>query len=126
MHLGNYEKAVSEISKAADSIQWFGKIGTKVEDMELATTEALAAAYRAQSLNLSRKKYETFSEILNASIESNWLALRAWWLERRAREIVLDDLNDFEDLFIRHTDAMLEYPSAGGFIAGFSPTSFAK
>jgi hypothetical protein len=63
---------------------------------------------------------------LQAQLEAPALEIRAWWNERPARELTVDELENFEDLYIRNTDAMLEYGTLGTFAASFPRTSIER
>jgi hypothetical protein len=54
------------------------------------------------------------------------LRLRAWWLDRQARRIGLEELDDLEDLFIRNTDSMVAYSTLGTALANFNLRSMRK
>jgi hypothetical protein len=45
---------------------------------------------------------------------------------RRARQILIDDLHDIEDLTIRNTDSLLEYPTLGEALAGLSSSALSR
>ena len=119
LHKGDASAAERLISVAEGEQQWFGKIGTNQNDVEFASLIALAAAYRAKAAALlDRAESGYWQEAVNR-VESSVLRLKAWWMERRIRRFAVEELNDFEDLYIRHTDTMLEYPTLGSAIAGY-------
>jgi hypothetical protein len=109
-----------------DGTQWFGKIGTNQNDLIVATTISLSQALRRKN------------KIIESSLSSGvreWLAnkkviltnsLEAWWLMRRARQMLLGELHDVEDLSIRNTDSLLEYPTFGEALRGLSQSSLSR
>ncbi len=116
---GEVNKAVEILERTAASTQWFGRIGTNENDFRFANTIALGIAYLAKAESLEDRQSSGVKDYLHSVYEQKLLRLKSWWLMRRAREIALDELNDFEDLWIRHTDAMLEYPTLGEMLAGY-------
>jgi hypothetical protein len=123
LHGGNVDGALTHFRSAMDGTQWFGKIGTNQNDLVVAATISLAQA-------LTRK-----NKILALTVPSNWnewltqykarfsIAVDAWWNMRRARQILLGELNDLEDLTIRNTDSLIEYPTLGEVLSGLSRQS---
>ncbi len=116
---GDINKAISELTEAQERQQWFGKIGTNQNDVQFATLTSLSQALDAKISTIRDTAYVHFWGKFLAYGEIPWLELRSWWLARRARQIAIEELDDFEDLSIRHTDAMVEYPTMGSVLAGF-------
>ncbi len=124
LHTGNVARAIRRFETALDGTQWFGKIGTNQNDLLVASTISLAQALRAEA------------NILRATVPPSWAAwaesekriaansLRAWWLMRRARQMLIGELKRIEDLTIRNTDSLLEYPTLGDVLAGLSGAAF--
>lgn len=121
---GDIDGAVEQLTMSLERQQWFGKIGTDLNDLLLAANISLAQALDAKRAKLADTYFESFSQHLVAIAESYWLSARSWWLRRRARQIAVNELEDFEDLLVRHTDAMVEYPTLGNFTRDFSQLSF--
>ncbi len=121
---GDTEKALEYLSHALEREQWFGKIGTNENDLRFAATITLAQALKARAKAIQDISYSSLAESLRAQAEIPVLKLRAWWHNRRAREIALSELNDFEDLVVRNTDTMIEYPTLGSVIEGFPRRAF--
>lgn len=126
LHSNNLDSALELIRQAAEEEQWFGKIGTNQNDVTFAANVAFAQALNAQAVALEDRAYESFVEKAQAKLQIPFLRLRAWWLNRQARRIALEELDDFEDLFIRNTDSMVAYPTLGSALAGFSTRSLRK
>lgn len=110
---GQIDSAVSLLESAIARRQWFGKIGTSEDDLFAGASVSLAQALLAQN------------SWLKTTIDANWVEsvknfsrritnrLRSKWLKRRALQVLGEDLQHFEDLYIRNTDSMLEYYSLG-------------
>ena len=118
---GEPEKAEKLLKQAADREQWYGKIGTDPEDLQLSASLSLAQMYLAKIELLRDEPLETLSgkKITNTA-QAIWLRVQAWWQLRKARQIAVSELHNFEDLYIRNTDSMLEYPTLGIFFSGVS------
>jgi len=120
---GSFDKALENVKTATDRQQWFGKIGTNENDVRFASSVTSGQALAAKANALRREPSSSFAATLRKWAEIPILELRSWWNFRRARQISLEELNDFEDMWIRHTDAMLEYPTLGEALAGFPESS---
>jgi len=126
LHTGNVERAIKRFETSLQGTQWFGKIGTNQNDLMVAATVSLAQALRRENNILTFRRPETWSEwvMLKRARASN--SIRGWWLMRRARQILIDDLNDIEDLAIRNTDSLLEYPTLGEVLADLSESALSR
>lgn len=122
LHTGHIEEAVKHLEDATERQQWFGKIGTNPNDLRAATMLSLAQALRAENNVLQSEVYESFTTWLENQRKITTNAVRSWWLLRRTRQLLAEDLGDFEDLYIRNTDSMLEYHTLGDVLEGI-PTS---
>jgi tetratricopeptide (TPR) repeat protein len=126
LHNGNVDRAIEHFRSAMDGTQWFGKIGTNQNDLIVGATISLSQA-------LSHK-----ANIIRSTVSSSWSnwfeqrasrishSVEAWWLMRRARQMLTGELNDIEDLQIRNTDSLLEYPTLGEVLRGLSARSLAR
>jgi tetratricopeptide (TPR) repeat protein len=126
LHTGKVDRAIQRFRSAMDGTQWFGKIGTNQNDLVVAATISLSQALRRKN-NIIRNSIssgltEWFSN--KRLILAN--TLEAWWLMRRARQMLLGELNDVEDLSIRNTDSLLEYPTFGEALRGLSQASLSR
>ena len=126
LHKSETEKALTMLERAAEEQQWFGKIGTNENDVRFAATISLAQALRARAEELRDFENTSTANFLLNQAKTLFLLARAWWLERRGRQIGLEELDGLEDLSIRNTDTMLEYPTFGSLLAGFNSRSFQK
>jgi len=119
LHTGKIDQAVSNLEKTLEGRQWFGKIGTDEADLKAGAMISLAQALHIRvnhrALTLSSSLSESADNIL-ANISDKF---RAWWLFRRARQILSDDLTNLEDIHIRNTDSLIEYPTFGDLLSGF-------
>jgi tetratricopeptide (TPR) repeat protein len=126
LHSGRVDSAIQRFRSAMDGTQWFGKIGTNQNDLIVAATISLGQALRRKNniirSSLTSSMREWFSN--QRAILAN--GLESWWLLRRARQMLLDDLRDVEDLSIRNTDSLLEYPTLGETLRGLSRSSLAR
>ncbi len=116
LHTGKVDRALEHLEAAAERRQWFGKIGTSEEDLRAAVLASLAQALNAKSNHLRFARYESFSERLESLRQRTVNTARSWWFARRARQTLAEDLTDFEDIYVRNTDSMLEYPTLGHLI----------
>jgi tetratricopeptide (TPR) repeat protein len=126
LHSGDVDKAIEHFRSALDGTQWFGKIGTNQNDLLVAATISLAQALRSKAnierTTVSASWRESFDKIRSITYHS----LESWWLMRRARQMLTGDLNDIEDLQIRNTDSLLEYPTFGEVLSGLSTQSLKR
>lgn len=113
LHTGKVDKALEHLEAAAERRQWFGKIGTSENDLRAAVLASLAQALDAKSNHLRVVQYGSLTDRLESLRQRAVNSTRAWWLRRRARQVLAEDLEDFEDLYVRNTDSMLEYPTLG-------------
>jgi tetratricopeptide (TPR) repeat protein len=113
LHTGFLEEALKHLEAATERQQWFGKIGTNPDDLRAATTISLAQTLAAANNHLNLESPESPGEWFSIQKRKISNTLRSWWLMRRARQILSEDLKDFEDLYIRSTDSMLEYHTLG-------------
>lgn len=125
LHTGRIRKAIEQLERALDSIQWFGKIGTSQEDLKAALLLSLSQAYDRFSKMIPLERPASWSQWANSKADIATAQFKSWWYMRRAKEMLLEDLEDFEDLSIRNTDSMLEYPTLGELVATL-PKGYAK
>lgn len=126
LHTGNVDRAIKRFETSLQGTQWFGKIGTNQDDLQVAATISLAQALLRQNNILAFHQPATWGEWLDQKKTRAENSLRAWWLFRRARQMLIDDLNDIEDLTIRNTDSLLEYPTLGEALSGLSNSALSR
>lgn len=119
LHAGDIESAIKHLEQALQKRQWFGKIGTSQEDMAAAVHFSMAQALVRRINHRDSKLYPTWRGWIQARKDSMVDYLRARWMFRRARQILAEDLKDLEDLSIRNTDSLLEYPTLGELLRTF-------
>jgi len=110
---GDVEKAIPLLEQSADREQWYGKIGTNSNDLKLAAAQALSIAYDSAAEYAVDKPHRNILQKAQSTATSLGLKAQAWWQARKARQVAIVELEDFEDLFIRNTDSMLQYPLLG-------------
>lgn len=116
---GHPEEALKFLYDSLQRRQWFGKIGTSVEDLEAALFMSLGQAFRTYNAHLATRHYDSVLAWINSLKTRSWNSLREWWYMRKSRRVLSEDLNDIEDLNIRNTDSLLEYPTLGEILAGY-------
>lgn len=114
-------KAQQLLQSSLQGIQWFGKIGTNKEDLEVAALVTLAESLRSTNAVLSTTVTNSYTEAANNLLSRSINTTKRWWLLRKARGLLVDTLNNIEDLHIRNTDSMLDYPSFGDVLSTFPP-----
>ncbi len=114
---GHVPEAIGHFREVLAKRQWFGKIGTSQDDLRAAASVSLAQALLRRSDMLSVAPIEHTWDRVRFATESFENSVEAWWLMRRARQVLIEDLRNIEDLFIRNTDSMLEYPTFGEVLA---------
>jgi len=117
-------KDLAEI--AADDQQWFGKIGTNENDVKFASWVTLAQINTITAETLRDKVTDSYIDTIKNYFMSIKAKLTAWWLNRRAKIFAVNELEDFEDLFIRHTDTMITYPLLGSLLNEFDYSALKK
>lgn len=119
LHTGFVDEAIERLEAALERQQWFGKIGTSQEDLQVAVMISLAQALRAKNNQLAFRQYSGWTSWVGSLLSRSANRSRASWLLRRARQIMTEQLDQLEDIYIRHTDSMIEYPTFGTALAGF-------
>lgn len=117
---GNPDKAVVHFRDALEHTQWFGKIGTDKEDLIAGALLSLGQALEAENNRLDTSHFDSVGARLSALQQRTINSINAWWALRRAKQILVDDLSNLEDLYVRNTDSMIEYPSLGRILREFS------
>ncbi|MCB0358005.1 MAG: hypothetical protein KDD44_00160 [Bdellovibrionales bacterium] len=115
---GDVDAAIKDLEHALSREQWFGKIGTNANDVQFAALLSMAAALNAKAAVLEDRIPLSLAEAARQEFEIPALRIRAWWLNRRARNLGIDQLDSLEDISIRNTDTMLEYPTFGEGLSG--------
>jgi tetratricopeptide (TPR) repeat protein len=108
---------------ASDDQQWFGKIGTNENDVKFASWMIQGLLFKLKANRLKQYATDSMVESLKNYSESKVLEYKTALLERKARIFAVEELDDFEDLSIRHTDTMIVYPLLGTILDGYGSTS---
>ena len=117
---GKSSEAIEEFGQANKDRQWFGKIGTSEEDLVAAIFQSLAFAHKAEATRLSFTISDSWFSWITLQQEEIFHRVASWWYGRKTRRVLAEDLNTFEDISIRNTDSLLEYPTLGMITAGYS------
>lgn len=112
---GYVDRGIEHLRAAMKRQQWFGKIGTDVEDLQAGVLSSLSYALKAKA------RRDLLTQAPDSGVidsVSTWLSAmkdrtEAWWLGRRVVKLFIDKLNNGEDFYVRNTDSMLEYSYLG-------------
>lgn len=126
LHTGHIDAAIGHLRQASEGTQWFGKIGTNQDDLIVATAISLAQALQRKNNILRLSLYESFIEQIRSYKQRIENSIEAWWKLRQARQILVNDLSSIEDLHIRHTDSLLEYPTLGEVLKDIASVSLSE
>ncbi len=126
LHTGHVDTAIVHFRAAIEGTQWFGKIGTNEDDLIVAASISLAQALRRKNNILKLSIPNSFYARLRSYKERLTNSVEAWWKLRRARQMLVNDLSSIEDIHIRHTDSLLEYPTLGEVLKGITTTSLSE
>lgn len=118
LHTGHIDDAINHLSAALEKRQWYGKIGTDLKDLVVGAQISLAYALKAKNNIESTQRRSILSSIISI-YDSAKRSIWSNWILSEAKRMLIEDLNHFEDLHIRHTDAMIEYPTLGFFTRTF-------
>ena len=110
---GDTAKAIEHFNAAEQRQQWFGKIGTDVEDLQAGLYQNYAAAVAAESYKRRNRAAQSWREKLQLTLTQLPARLQSWWYLRKAKLVLTEDLDDFSDAFLRSTDSLLDYPNLG-------------
>jgi Tfp pilus assembly protein PilF len=122
---GQLQESAVFIEQAMEKQQWFGKIGSNVEDLELAAKVSRFELIEVINNRLKFRLSESYAELLELTRQRVNNFFLKFWLGRNIRFLALE-LANFEDLKIRHTDSFLEYPKIGAILKTFPPNSALK
>ncbi|MBN8548525.1 MAG: tetratricopeptide repeat protein [Deltaproteobacteria bacterium] len=126
LHTGHVDEAIKHFEQALEYQQWFGKIGTSQQDLEAAALISLATALEVKNNQMKYYRFPGTAEWARSLKDSALNSIRAWWLMRRARQILTDDLDNFEDIYVRNTDSLIEYGTLGSAVAGMPTAALRK
>jgi len=119
LHAGYIDSAIKHLELALERRQWFGKIGTREEDLQAGALISLSQALRRKNSHDRLYLHGTIWRELASLRQQAVRGVRSWWLMRKARQILVEDLDGLRDLNIRNTDSMIEYSTFGEVLATF-------
>ncbi|RME59628.1 MAG: hypothetical protein D6780_04810 [Candidatus Dadabacteria bacterium] len=112
--VGGYpDKAIKLLNLASEHQQWFGKIGSKKDDLEAAIKTELIKALEAKN---NRLRFSLGTGLLSSIARFSERVtdrIKIWWLRRKVLTQFISEMNNFEDLKVRNTDSLLDYSSLG-------------
>ncbi|MCC6934063.1 MAG: hypothetical protein IT292_12565 [Deltaproteobacteria bacterium] len=123
---GKPVEAMNYFQQALARKQWFGKIGTNQNDVKLAAMIGLGQSYYGYGAVLKNKLTSGIANKLNDYLQGCYYQLKGYWRIREAQKLAFGQMDNFEDLYIRHSDAMIEYPSLGDLISSLPSASVKK
>ena len=126
MHTGRNDNALQLIGEALEERQWFGKIGTNIDDMQAGASISLAQALRQRNNILRATIPDSIASRASIAWEMAKNRLRRWWLLRKTRMLLSAEMKSFEDISIRNTDSLIEYPWLGELISSFPSATALK
>jgi Tfp pilus assembly protein PilF len=119
LHSGQLDSAINHLEASLKHRQWFGKIGTKEEDLRVGAMISLAQALLRKNNRESLTVWSSWKEQILSYQERLIRRIRAAWLMRQARQLLAKDLDNIKDLHIRNTDSVIEYSTFGEALATF-------
>ena len=123
---GNPQKSLSLFENANKSRQWFGKIGTSQDDLKAAVTSALSMTHFNIANRLKFFSTENWYDLVINQQKILFHKLASWWLKRKASRLLTEEMGQLEDINIRNTDSLLEYPTLGFILSGLSPDNLQR
>jgi Tfp pilus assembly protein PilF len=119
---GNITKALDLLKQTLARGQWFGKIGTNVNDLKIGALISYAETLQAAANHLKWQIPEQFYERPIIWQKILTLRFKSWWYKRKAR-FLFQSMNNMEDVYIRHSDSVVDYPKLGFLLATFPSQS---
>lgn len=125
-YAGNITEAIQHFEHALQNRQWFGKIGTSEGDLKSAALISLGQAYRAAANRSAATLGTSLFHSIQIMQETASNRIRSWWYLRKARQTLALELKDLEDMYVRNTDSLIEYPTFGEVLSGFNRTTLKR
>lgn len=113
LYRGEIDSAIKHYNIAIEKQQWFGKIGTHIEDLEAALYSELMRAYKFKNNHLLLEEKKGIAAYLKFLKDYLINKVKAKWYARKAKLILTEKLDNFEDAYVRHSDSIIDYPSLG-------------
>ena len=119
---GEINSSIEFLDQTLARGQWFGKIGTNVNDLQIGALISYTDALEAKSNQISWNAAESLLSYPVAAVEELNLTIKRWWYQRKAR-FLFQSMKNMEDIYIRHSDSVIDYPNLGSLLATFPPES---
>lgn len=119
---GDIISAIDALDQTLARGQWFGKIGTNVNDLKIGALISYTDALEARINQISWTAAESVLDYPAMASEELSLKIKRWWYQRKAR-FLFQSMKNMEDIYIRHSDSVLDYPSLGSLLGTFPPES---
>ena len=128
LYNGQVDSAIEHLRAALQRQQWFGRIGTDVEDLQAGALSSLTIAIRhkLQREKLLHSSDETFVETGRRMWSRLISNTESWWLNRRVLQLLIDHLNYAEDIYIRNTDSLFNYSTLGSVLSRLPTTTLER
>jgi tetratricopeptide (TPR) repeat protein len=120
---GRAEASLEQFEQSNKDRQWFGKIGTSEQDLSAAILQSMSQAHYAIANRLRLTIVDSIWDSFFNVQEEYFHQMLGWWYERKARRLLIEELKELEDISIRNTDSLLEYPTLGTVLRGLSTVS---
>ena len=117
LHGGKPEGSLKQLQEAFDNIQWFGKIGTNQDDLEIGIAITKAQAWQALAERLRFKIPDGIVDSIRNRVLIARARMASWWFFRKAARVLVERLKNIEDLTIRNTDSLIEYSTFGSVLS---------
>ncbi len=111
------------ITISSDDQQWFGKIGTNENDIKFSSWITASEIEKLKSEFILEKIEENLYQYPINYLKALKSRFSSWWILRKAKLFAVTELEDFEDLSVRHSDTMLTYPLLGEVVSSFGLNS---
>jgi tetratricopeptide (TPR) repeat protein len=119
---GDVNSAIDSLELTLARGQWFGKIGTNVNDLKIGALISYADALEARINQIAWTAPESLLNYPVMAGEKLTLQIKKWWYYRKAR-FLFQSMKNMEDIYIRHSDSVIDYPNLGSLLATLPPES---
>jgi len=119
---GDINSSIDFLDQTLARGQWFGKIGTNVNDLKIGALISYTDALEARINQISWTAAESLLSYPAMAGEELSLKIKRWWYLRKAR-FLFQSMKNMEDIYIRHSDSVIDYPNLGSLLATFPPES---
>lgn len=112
LYAGDSERSEEELRAGLRKQQWFGKIGSQASDFEAAARSTLASTLKRKRARLAAVVPSSIFDSLRLQLQRALLTVEIAWQSRKALQLLMTE-SDFEDLYVRHSDSLLDYALLG-------------